>query len=28
VEVGHPDLADSTLHILLTDNVESTGKAR
>ena len=28
VEVGHPSLADSTFHILLTDDIESTGKAR
>ena len=28
VEIGHASLADSTLHILLTDDVKSTSKAR
>jgi hypothetical protein len=28
VEIGHTSLADSTLHVLLTDDVESTGEAR
>ena len=27
VEIGHPSLADGTLHVLLTDDIESTGKA-
>lgn len=28
VKVGHSSLADRTLHVLLTNDVESTGKAR
>jgi hypothetical protein len=27
-KVGHSSLADRTLHVFLTDDVESTGKAR
>lgn len=28
VKVGHSSLADRTLHVLLTDDVESAGEAR
>jgi len=28
VKVGHSSLADRTLHVLLTDDVKSTGEAR
>ena len=27
VEIGHPSLADGTLHVLFTDDIESTSKA-